>query len=118
MGKSEHSTSNDNEFEPPCPDINKIRKLARKKGYAIGEHGSKKRDYDLIAVPWTEKAVNSTELVDYLCQELNAIIIGPVEAKPFFRRAVILQIDGWFKHIDLSITPKPIATANGLTSNT
>ena len=31
-----------------------IREAAREHGYAIGVHGSERRDFDLIAVPWVE----------------------------------------------------------------
>lgn len=32
-----------------------IRRAAKEHGYAIGLHGSMRRDLDLIAVPWVEK---------------------------------------------------------------
>ncbi len=94
------------ECKPPIPDINLIRKLAREVGYAIGVHGSQKRDFDLIAAPWIESAVDATTLVKHLCNRLNALVIGDYAYKPLGRVAVIIQIDGWFKHIDLSICPK------------
>ena len=43
--------------------ITKIRQIARKHGWAIGVHGSLKRDIDLIAVPWTWEAVSWYELI-------------------------------------------------------
>jgi hypothetical protein len=33
-----------------------IREAARKLGYAIGVHGSCRRDFDLMAMPWTSEA--------------------------------------------------------------
>lgn len=36
--------------------VTKVREIARSMGWAIGVHGSMKRDIDLIAVPWTENA--------------------------------------------------------------
>jgi hypothetical protein len=39
-----------------------IRKVARELGYAIGEHGSLRRDLDLIAVPWTLEHADKDEL--------------------------------------------------------
>ena len=44
--------------------IPKIRKAAKKIGYAIGTHGNFKRDYDLIAVPWTNKASHHHTLAE------------------------------------------------------
>lgn len=95
-----------NIYEPPLPDINLIRTLAREVGYAIGVHGSEKRDYDLIAAPWTDNAVGNAALVDHLCRGLNACVRGEIEQKPLGRIAVILQIDGFYRTIDLSICPR------------
>lgn len=39
-----------------------IREAAKKCGYAIGVHGSLKRDFDLIACPWSDDAVSADEL--------------------------------------------------------
>jgi hypothetical protein len=36
----------------------KLRKVAKKHGYALGVHGSLKRDMDLIATPWIDKYSN------------------------------------------------------------
>jgi hypothetical protein len=91
------------EFSPECPSIDKIRLLARQVGYAIGEHGSKVRDFDIIAAPWVADAVSAKELVDHLCVGMNARQIGEIESKPCGRLACSLQINGWFKIIDLSI---------------
>lgn len=38
-------------------------RAAREVGYAIAPHGSLARDFDLIAVPWTEEAVSAEQLV-------------------------------------------------------
>jgi hypothetical protein len=89
---------------PRLPSASKVRELAREVGYAIGEHGSKERDLDLIAAPWTDDAVSPDELIGHLCSGLNAIEVGRSQ-KPLGRIAVSLQIDGWFRTIDLSICP-------------
>lgn len=41
-----------------------IREAARTLGYAIGLHGTLARDYDLIAVPWTEDAAHPDDVAD------------------------------------------------------
>lgn len=92
--------------DPALPDFRLIWATAREHGYSIGLHGSMKRDCDLIAAPWTDEAVGSAELIDHLCKALNARIVGGPEQKPLGRIAVSLQIDGWFKVIDLSICPR------------
>ncbi len=91
--------------DPAVPDLRLIWKLAREVGYAVGVHGSLKRDFDLIAAPWTDQAVSTTDFVGHMAKGLPASIVGVNTAKPHGRTAVILQIDGWFKPIDLSILP-------------
>lgn len=92
--------------DPRLPDFQKIRAKARECGYAIGIHGSLKRDVDLIAVPWAYPAATPEDLIRSLCVALNARVIGEIEPKPHGRVACSIQIDGWFKIIDLSITPR------------
>jgi hypothetical protein len=88
---------------PELPDVEPIRKIARELGYAIAVHGSQERDLDLIAVPWVTTAVSHLDLIDAICKGIVARQIGPVENKPFQRIAVTIQIDGFYKPIDLSI---------------
>lgn len=92
--------------DPRVPDLAKIRQLAREVGYSIGLHGSLKRDVDLIAAPWTEQAAGNADLVEHLCVGLPAERVGWAEYKPHGRVAVTLQIDGYFKPVDLSIMPR------------
>jgi hypothetical protein len=97
--------------DPAVPDLRLIWKLGREVGYAIGVHGSLKRDFDLIAAPWTPEAVGNHDLIVHLCAGLKATRVGGPEYKPHGRVAVTIQIDGWFKPIDLSILPTRGATA-------
>lgn len=90
--------------EPANPPLEKIREIARRVGYAIAEHGSQTRDFDLIAIPWTADAPDMRDLLQLLCKELNARILDR-NRKPHDRRSFILQMDGYIKHIDLSIMP-------------
>jgi hypothetical protein len=86
--------------------------LAREVGYAIGVHGSLQNDLDLIAAPWTEEAVSPKELIEHLCKALvfndqPARVVGDFhERKPHGRLAVSIQLNGWFKTIDLSVCPR------------
>lgn len=92
--------------DPALPDFNLVWGVARECGYAVGLHGSMRRDCDLIAVPWVDGAVPPEVLIENLCMTLNARQVGWIEKKPHGRIAVTLQIDGWFKPIDLSIAPR------------
>lgn len=51
--------------------VDRIRAAARDCGYAIGTHGTQRRDLDLIAVPWVEEAVTATELVARICERCD-----------------------------------------------
>lgn len=93
--------------DPRLPDFRAIWAAARRCGWAIGLHGSMKRDCDLIAVPWAENASPPEGLIEELCKALNATEVGTREAKPLSRVAINLQVDGWVKLIDLSIVGVP-----------
>lgn len=98
--------------DPRLPDFRLIWQVARDHGYAVGLHGSMRRDCDLIAVPWVEAHSTPEALISALCLALNASEVGPRESKPNGRIAVNLQIDGWYRLIDLSIlsalSPSPV----------
>jgi hypothetical protein len=91
---------------PEMPPIEQIRELAKEIGYAIAVHGSQERDLDLIAAPWSEEALkrNYREVMEYIANGLSAKLIE-VEWKPLGRRACTIQMDGWYKPIDLSVMP-------------
>ena len=105
----------DGNWVPPCPPIEPIRGAAREVDYAIGLHGSLDRDFDLIAVPWTDEAVDADLFIEHLCRRFEEktgfALFWPPHIKPKFERkphgrvGIILQVEGWFKHIDLSIMP-------------
>lgn len=42
--------------------IGPVREAARQCGYAIAVHGSLARDIDLVAIPWTDEAVDGEAL--------------------------------------------------------
>ena len=91
--------------DPALPDIKLIWKLAREVGYAVGVHGSLKRDFDLIAAPWTDEAVEPLDLILHVCHGLKGKLIGEIVKKPQGRIGVNIQLNGWFKVIDLSVMP-------------
>lgn len=83
---------------------------AREVGYALAVHGSLSYDLDLIAVPWTDEAVDPLALIDHLCgaiglpDSFRATITGPVD-KPHERLAWIIPMGNGL-HIDLSVMPR------------
>jgi hypothetical protein len=92
--------------------IDPIRKVARQFGYAVAQHGTLARDIDLLAVPWSEEAVDPQLLVEAIAELVKAyeggrfgIIDGDCpRAKPHGRLA--WSIHGWAFYIDLSIMPR------------
>jgi len=87
------------------PDINKIRVLAKEVGYAIGIHGSRERDLDIVAMPWVEEAVTPEKLFEHIAKGMNARVVDKLENKPVGRIAATIQIDGYYKQIDISVMP-------------
>lgn len=94
----------------------KIREAARECGYAVGVHGSMRRDLDLIAAPWTADHADK----NVLAREIQRAACGMVQAtyswssnppKPCGRVATCFPIC-WSEyrvtsagHVDLSVLP-------------
>lgn len=96
-----------------CKVIAPLRAVARKHGYAIGVHGSIKRDIDLIACPWTETAADPATLAEALRVETEKVIgfavygsDGPFprQDKPHGRLCWTIHFNGTY--IDLSVMPR------------
>lgn len=96
-----------------------IRYRARMMGYAIGVHGSLRRDIDLIACPWRDGAVPARELADAVQAIAQAVAgsafqkegedtpyfkIGCQGQKPHGRRGWTFHLGGG-PYIDLSVMP-------------
>jgi hypothetical protein len=101
--------------------------IARKHGYALAVHGSVVTDLDLIAIPWTDQAIDAEEIknilmehvsaMDYLtllqheglsrehAEQVNNRIQESKEEKPHGRLSWNLYL-GLGAKIDLSVMPK------------
>jgi hypothetical protein len=86
-----------------------ITEVAMRHGYAIGIHGSMKRDLDLIACPWTEKATSPTKLINAICKRVGGYVdkrlLPKRGQKPWGRRCWVIQL-GRGAYIDISVMPK------------
>jgi hypothetical protein len=97
------------EHEPPVLGYAELRQAAREVGYALAVHGSLRRDFDLVAVPWEERAVGNAALLGWLQKRGAELLgrrvlwVGGSMDKPYGRCAFTLVIDGWAKPIDLSV---------------
>ena len=98
-----------------CKTINPLREAARALGYALTVHGSIKRDIDLVAIPWTDEAVDAKTLADALLAETEKVIgfavygcDGPFpRPKPHGRMCWTIHFNGTY--IDLSVMPRATA---------
>lgn len=72
--------------------IGPLRDVARKLGYALGVHGTLKRDIDLIACPWSEAAVSGKTLAKAIQHKAREIAgyaePHPRETRKWFRDGV------------------------------
>ena len=86
----------------------RVVKVAREHGYALTVHGSMARDFDFVAIPWTEEATPAEELVAAIIKACGTIFRqGEEDAtpKPHGRRAWQLHLCGG-PYIDLSVMPR------------
>lgn len=83
-----------------------LQQIARDNGYSLAVHGSMQRDFDLIAVPWTEEACDDAELIRQfiLSLKIGPGKIGAYEEKPHGRIAYFLILDCGMG-LDISIMP-------------
>jgi hypothetical protein len=85
--------------------------VARKVGYAIGQHGSRVRDLDLLAAPWIEDtAYTPLMLAEEIARAIPGVVQGKGEKKPHGRVGFVILpdvrfgFDTWY--IDLSVMPR------------
>lgn len=103
------------EFEKPLTNpayysllYNMLVPFARSLGYALTIHGSLQRDLDLVAIPWTDEAIDETEFVHKIVNHLGGADCDPNTNpinKPHGRKAWTINLTGHM-YIDLSVTPK------------
>lgn len=101
-----------------------IREAAKEHGYAIGLHGSARRDFDLMAMPWRDDCSSRETLAHAIAQAACGIDLNGEyrwEKKPNGRWAVSMcicwtdhseQFKGMLSvgHIDLSVMEPPTAS--------
>lgn len=89
-----------------------IREAAKEHGYAIGVHGSMRRDLDLIAAPWRDGASNADTLVEAIQKTACGFTQSKYqwEQKPAGRVSISVPICWTYRHgvlsdghIDLSV---------------
>lgn len=95
----------------PCYAVTWVRlaELARTMGYALTLHGSMSRDLDLVAVPWTQEAVDAETLVAAIKKATGTFTIPEDEPLPKLlphgRKAWPLH-EGGGPYLDISVMPR------------
>lgn len=81
--------------------------VAKQHGYALAVHGSLARDFDLIAVPWTDAAGSCEDLIRALMDHTGARMRHRQdwELKPHQRRCFCLYLGGG-PYLDISVMPR------------
>lgn len=92
--------------------LRRAREVAKRLGYAIGLHGSRTYDLDLIAAPWADDCAAAEDLAVAIASDLgwylhNRDKSGVVHAtlKPHGRKAFLIYGPS-HAHIDLSVMPR------------
>lgn len=88
-------------------------KAARACGYTLALHGTLQRDFDLVAIPWTEEAKSAEELVEAIRGASGGMKLAEWEEKvhqnpqdkPHGRRAWTIILGSDYV-IDLSVMPR------------
>lgn len=89
-----------------------LARIFQKHGYALAVHGSLRRDFDLIAVPWVEKPSTHHEVIKHITESFVIKQIGAPAAKNHGRIAYKLSIGFGECAIDLSFFPGCIEVEN------
>jgi hypothetical protein len=92
-------------------DIEMLRDIAKAAGYALTVHGTLCRDIDLVACPWTARALAAStlhkRLFGYLkVGNVRAYTNKKPELKPHGRRAWSINVADGGVYYDLSVMPR------------
>lgn len=88
--------------------------IFQRHGYALAVHGSLSRDFDLIAVPWTDNVSDVVAVLAEVVSTFAVRIIGDEEIKPHGRIAFTLSVGFGECACDLSFMPNTRETTNEL----
>jgi hypothetical protein len=83
----------------------KLCKLFQKHGYALSIHGSMARDFDIIAVPWSEKLSSPEDVIKEVTDGFAIRQIGEPDTKRYGRVAYTISVGFGECALDLSFFP-------------
>lgn len=79
-----------------------LAELARRHGYALAIHGSLGRDFDLIAIPWTENPSPKEDVIADIFNNFAIAQVGAPELKQHGRWAYSMTLSFGDCSLDLS----------------
>lgn len=82
-----------------------LAELTRRHGYALSAHGTMGRDFDLIAVPWTENPSPKEAVIADICESFAIRQVGEPGAKLHGRVAYTLSLSFGECALDFSFMP-------------
>lgn len=85
-----------------------LAKVLQKNGYALAIHGSLKRDFDVVAIPWGKKLSEPKKVIGEIEKEFTIRQIGKPQEMNYGRTAYTLSIGHGACAIDLSFLSVPI----------
>lgn len=92
-----------------CAMYPELAEIARQHGWALAIHGSLAKDFDLVAIPWTENLAEPQQVVDYLVAEFSITQTNGWTTREHGRQVTTLCIAYGDCFIDLSFMPRKIS---------
>ena len=83
-----------------------LAEIARGHGYALAVHGSMARDFDLIAIPWTDVAASPEVVLESVLTRWGGKLIGADTLMPHGRRVWTVAIMYGEVFLDFGFMPR------------
>jgi hypothetical protein len=82
-----------------------LAEIARSHGYALAVHGSMRRDFDVVAIPWIERPDPPDTVVETMTRKFALRQVGECEEKCHRRMVYTLSVSHGECFLDLSFMP-------------
>jgi len=83
-----------------------LAEVARKHGYALAVHGSMARDFDVIAIPWTNEAGDPQLIVDEILDTFALEEVGEMDVVEHGRKRWLIKLSYGACQFDFSAMPR------------
>jgi hypothetical protein len=89
-----------------CAIYPELAEIARKHGYALAIHGSLSRDFDLIAIPWTDDAAHPDAVIDEIVSSFAIKRVEGLVEREHGRLVQTVSVSFGECFLDLSFMPR------------